>query len=463
MLNLRRASLLLGATLVLQAPARAQAFGVNEIGTCAVGRAHTGTGSPCADPSVIYWNPAAATLLKKWSVYAGGAAIRVSGEYTADSSADVFPGVAPTAFPPHLFVNYKGHGKWAAGLGLYLPYGLTSRWRENFPGRFLALESSLLTLYAQPNLALELTPKWSLGGGPVIGSSRVELTQALDLAPVSPLPGVTFGQLGIAPGTEFARATLKGNATALGFHVGLHGQLTPTIQLGARYLSAVRFEYDGSDARFEQRPTGLILPQGNPLTPDGSSAPLDAILAAQFAPGGALVAQGVSTTVEHPAQIQAGLGFSGLPNMLVSLDYFWMGFGSAFRELPVRFDGPAAANNRVLIQDYDNAWAVRAGVEYVLARRVTARGGYSYVRAAAPAETVTPLLPDMDRRQYTLGFGLPFMDRYWIDAAYVRVNTEGRRGRVIERNSRAQTANDLNGGFYSLMANILSLSVRAQF
>ena len=55
------------------------------------------------------------------------------------------------------------------------------------------------------------------------------------------------------------------------------------------------------------------------------------------------------------------------------------------------------------------------------------------------------------------------MDRYWLDAAYLRVDTEGRRGRVIERDSRAQTANDLNGGFYSLKANIFVLSVRAQF
>jgi len=462
-MNLGRASLVLALIFGLKASARAQAFGLNEIGTCAVGRAHTGTGSPCADPSVIYWNPAAATLLQKWTVYAGAAAIRVSGDYTADSSAGVFPSVAPTAFPPHLFINYKGAGKWATGLGLYVPYGLTSQWQDNFPGRFLALKSSLLTLYAQPNAAFEFSPGWSIGGGPVIGYSRVELNQALDLAPVSPSPGVTFGQLGIPQGTEFARATLKGSSTAFGFHLGLYGRLTPTIQLGARYLSEVRFKYDGSNARFEQRPTGIVLPEGNPFTPGGVSAPLDGILAAQFASGGALVAQGVSTTIEHPAQIQAGVGFSGLPNTLVAVDYFWVGFRSAFRELAVNFDGPAAANNGVLIQDYDNAWAIRIGAEYSLSGRATARGGYSYVRAAAPPETVTPLLPDMDRRHYTLGFGLPLLRRYWLDAAYLRVDTEGRRGRVVERQSRAQRDSELNGGFYSLKANIFSLSVRAQF
>ncbi|MBC7788596.1 MAG: outer membrane protein transport protein [Anaerolineae bacterium] len=463
MIKLGRTSLLLAAVLGLNATARAQAFGLNEIGTCAVGRAHTGTGSPCADPSVIYWNPAAATMLKKWTVYAGAAAIHVTGDFSADSSADSFPSTAPTEFPPHLFVNYKGNGKWAAGLGVYIPYGLTTQWKENFPGRFLALKSSLLSFYAQPNIAFEFRPGWSVGGGPVIGYSKVELTQALDLAPVSPSTGITFAQLGIAPGTEFGRATLKGSSTALGFHVGLHGQLTQTVQVGARYLSEVKFNYDGADARFEQRATGLILPQGNPLIPGGASAPLDPILAAQFASGGVLVPQGVSTTIEHPAQIQAGAGFSGLPNTLVSLDYFWVGYGSAFRELAVTFDGPAEVNNGVLIQDYDNAWAIRAGLEYSLGRQVVARGGYSYVRAAAPAATVTPLLPDMDRRHYTLGFGLPFLDRYWLDAAYLRVDTEGRRGRVIERESRTQTASDLNGGFYLLKANIFSLSVRAQF
>jgi hypothetical protein len=76
---------------------------------------------------------------------------------------------------------------------------------------------------------------------------------------------------------------------------------------------------------------------------------------------------------------------------------------------------------------------------------------------------VTPLLPDQDRRNYSLGFGLP-ISRYMLDFGYLRVDTDGRRGRVVERNEdRSETAEQLNTGFYRLDANIFSLSLRAQF
>ena len=45
--------------LALPAAAHAQAFGLNEIGTCALSRAFANTSSPCDDASTIYWNPGA--------------------------------------------------------------------------------------------------------------------------------------------------------------------------------------------------------------------------------------------------------------------------------------------------------------------------------------------------------------------------------------------------------------------
>ena len=51
----------------------------------------------------------------------------------------------------------------AYGIGLYVPFGLTSQWGEEFPGRFAAQKASLKTLYVQPNVAFQLTDNWSIG------------------------------------------------------------------------------------------------------------------------------------------------------------------------------------------------------------------------------------------------------------------------------------------------------------
>jgi long-chain fatty acid transport protein len=212
--------------------------GENEIGTCALSRAFANTSAPCDDASTIYWNPGVLPKTPGLSVLAGAAVIPLQGDFTQDTTFQRYDTDIPTAVVPHVFVNYRPSGRFAYGLGAYVPYGLTSQWGDEFPGRFAAKKASLRTIYVQPNVAMQLTEGWSVGIGPVIGHSSVELVQAVDLAQQVP-PGspVSFGQLGIPKRTEFARATLKGDAMAYGVNLGVHGRLTPTWEVGGRFLS----------------------------------------------------------------------------------------------------------------------------------------------------------------------------------------------------------------------------------
>lgn len=452
------------AFLACSAPvaALAQGFQLNEIGTCAVGRGQAVTGAPCSDPSLIYWNPGAATTLPGWSAYVGLTAISVSGNFTADATGRVDAGDVPATFPPHVFVNRTSKdGRWSVGLGAYVPYGLTSQWHADFPGRFSAQKAALASVYIQPNFAYQFAKGWSVGGGPVFGHSTVQLRQSLDLAQQFAEPGVTFGMLGIPAGTEFARAKLEGSANAWGFNVGIHGQLTPDLQVGARYLSQLTFDYKNADATFTQSLTNLTLANGNPFGVPGGT-PVDALLSGQFVSGGALVDQKVSTRIKHPAQFEVGLGYTGFTSTTLSGDFEWTKF-SAFDQLPVNFEGPASGSSRSLIEDYNNSWSIRAGVEHGFASGIKGRAGFAYVKSPAPDATVTPLLPDQDRRNYTLGLGIPMSPRFTLDAGYLHVDTSGRRGRLVERTSESQTAAELNSGFYELNANIVSLSIRATF
>ena len=453
---------------VLAAPAvlHAQGFGLNEIGTCAVARASATTGAPCNDASSIFWQPAFGTRMEGLQVYVGLAAIALGGDFTADRTLRVDEADVPTEFPPHLFVNWKSPTRrYALGLGVYVPYGLTSQWKQDFPGRFTAQRASLATLYIQPTLSIDINKNWAIGGGPVIGHSTVELKQSLDLSQqrLPGRPGLTFANLGIAPNTEFARASLEGDAMGYGFHVGVHGKVGERWQVGGRFISSMHFAYEDADATFEQVATGLIIPDATafgPGVPNGT--PYDAILAPSFTGSGALTSQKVETGITHPGQAQVGVGFRAPFGTLFSADYSYI-IWSKFSELPVTFLGPASASSRSLIEDYDNSSSVKFGVEHVFAGLATARGGISWVQTPAPDETVTPLLPDQDRMNYAIGLGVPLSPRFDVDASYLKVDTEGRRGRIAERTSYSQTAEELNSGFYRLRANIFSLSIKARF
>jgi len=462
-MTLHRASRFAVTLALLGGPAvaGAQAFGLNEIGSCAIGRGFANTGAPCQDASTIYWNPGAMPATHGWSALAGAAVIKIDGDFTRDTSFQKFDANVPTAIVPHAFVNYRTSHRLAFGAGLYVPYGLTSQWHNNFPGRFSAQKASLTSIYVQPNVAFQLNDNWSVGGGPVIGRSNVELIQGIDLATQHAPNGATFGQLGFPLRTEFASVQLKGSAMAYGVNVGIYGRITPAFQVGARYLSALDFKYDDADATFTPVNTGLTLSANSPLLPPGGQGgvPVDALLAGQFSGTGALVSQKVHTRIKHPAQFQAGFGYTYMGTTL-SADYAWVGWQS-FDSLPVQFQGPASASSRSLLEQYKNTNSVRLGLEHRYFNGHALRAGFAMAQAAAPDVTVTPLLPEMDREYGTLGGTFAIDRNFSVDGAFAHIFTPGRRGRIDERTSPSQTAAQLNSGAYTLRANIFSLSLRA--
>jgi long-chain fatty acid transport protein len=439
---------------------------VNEVGSCAVARSYAVVGAPCADASTIYWNPAFAATLRGWSVLAGVAAIDLSGEFERDTLGTEHETTAPVAPVPHLFVNYMApNSRRSLGLGVYVPYGLTMEWDRDFPGRFQAERASIATIYVQPNVGLRINDAWAVGGGPIFAHSTVELKRSVDLSEQpTTTPGVTFAQLGIPRRTEFARAELAGSAFGVGGQIGVHGRLTPTWTVGARFMLPIWFEYAG-DVTFTQVQTGLIL--GGALPPSiPAGTPVDALVASQFT-SGALVPQRVRTKIVHPAQLQAGFGYTGFPNLTLAVDYAWVGWKHLDRiVLDFRGTTPATtAPDATLIQDYNHSSAIRISADYALQQIQGARlrAGLSGVATAAPDATVTPLLPEQDRNYITIGAGLPVWRAWTVDAAYARVNTPGRRGRIVERANLGQTAQQLNTGVYTLGANVFSVSLKSSF
>src|SRR6185436_8881700 len=109
-MKVHRVKRLVLVTLGLAVPGAlsAQAFGLNEIGSCALGRGFAATASPCKDASTIYWNSAAATQLTGWNITAGAAAIAINGRFTQDTTRRAWDADVPTQIVPHAFLNYRG-------------------------------------------------------------------------------------------------------------------------------------------------------------------------------------------------------------------------------------------------------------------------------------------------------------------------------------------------------------------
>lgn len=416
------------AALLLPTGAAGQGFGVYTQGACTMGRAGASVASPCRDGSAIYFNPAGiAVTPKRFSV--GGTAIVPQSTFQNDNTG-LEGNFEDALYPvPNLYITGPVRDNVAIGLGVFVPFGLTTEWdRETFEGRFLGYRSSLRAVYVQPTVAVRFG-KLSVGAGVDITNLSVKLQRRVDLSSVAAAPGVTFGNLGVPFGTDFADATLEGDAWGLGYHVGVLAELHPRVSLGIRYMSRQKLEADDGEARFSQVPTGLVLAAGNPLgAPAGT--PVDAILAPQFALGGQLSTQSASATVRLPDQAAVGIAVKPATKLtlLVDAQYTWW---NAFTEIPLSFE---LAPDQVLEENFNAVWTFRFGGEYQLSdkRNSVLRAGWYTHDAAAPDESVTPNLPEAARTAFTLGFGTRLGQWISLDAAYQYVDEADRRGRTID-------------------------------
>lgn len=450
--------------LAFPSTAWAQGFSFSEHGSCTMGRAGAAAAQTCGDGSAMFFNPAGLAGSQGTVLSGGVTVVAAQGDFTDDRtgrSTELQNDPIPV---PHVYLGYGATDQLAFGLGLYVPYGLGTEWpAEDFEGRFLGYDNSLQSIYIQPTVAYETREGLSAGVGLTIVVGAVNLNQRLDLSeqPVPSdqvPPGTTFGQLGIPPGTDFADASLDaGGAVGIGGNFGVQYQATDRLRFGVRFTTPVTLSYEG-DATFSPVTTGIELPADNPFgAPAGT--PLGAVVAPAFDAGGPLEDQQVETELSMPAQFVAGVSFEATDRLTLLADYAWMGW-SVFDRIRLEFENDVL--DQELIQNYRDTNGFRLGAEYALTSAFTLRGGVLTHEAAAPDETVTPLLPEAYRNEFTAGFGWAPFSGVELNAAYQYIAQNDRRGRVHDLPAEGAPTSDINSGLYSFSAHLVgaTLTVR---
>lgn len=463
---MRRFALLLlaGAPALVAAyppPLAGQGFGVYEHNTCVMGRAGVSAARPCADGSAIFFSPAGLAGLSGTHVSGGVTLIGAQGGFTDDflgRRTDIKNGVIPV---PNVYVTRALSPKLTAGIGLYAPYGLQTKWDPNTsPGRFIGYFTDVRSIYIQPTIGYQLTPKLKFGIGVAYITSRLKLNQRADLStqlvpdalrvPAGLPVGTTFAMLGVPTGTDFADAKL--NATGTGFAVNFGGiwQVTDKLSIGGHWLTRKQINYSG-DATFAQVATGLVLPVAVGPLPPGT--PVDLVLAPEFGSGGPLSNGGVSTSITMPPQGSLGLAYKADSQWTFMADYHYVVWGW-FNAVNITFANAATPGITLNPQNKDTH-GFRFGTEYQYNSKVQLRGGYLYHTGASPAQFVTPLLPEGARNEFTIGAGVELAPHWHADLAYQYIKQNDRRGTV---NLAAG-----NTGLYQFSAHLFGAGVSVSF
>ncbi len=246
----RRLSAAVGAAVLcalINSVAFAAGFQVSETTVSGLGRAFAGAGISAEGPADMFHNPAGLMLGNGKQFEIGLHSIAPHAKYVDRGSTIRLlqpPPAAPRTIPLSGARSDGGEVAWvpnfyyAADLsadlryavGVTSPFGLTTAYAANWVGRYHAIKSALRTLEVNPAIAWRAKPGFSLGAGLTVLAADIELSRA------------QFTGVGGAD----ARATVTGDATALGFNFGVVvGEQNGRARFGFGYRSAVALQVDG--------------------------------------------------------------------------------------------------------------------------------------------------------------------------------------------------------------------------
>jgi long-chain fatty acid transport protein len=383
------AAALATAGILGPAPAHAAGFAIFEQGARAMGFGGAFT-AQADDPSAIFHNAAGIAFLKGKQFYLGGTLIHPSSTFTG---ADPFPGASVTEkgdtgllIPPAAYYTQQFSERLVFGIGLHTPFGLKTAWAnpDLFSGRFISQSADLRSFSVNPTVGYKLADRFAIGLGLDVRFSSVSLQRRVPI--INPFTQRV---------TDAATVDLESNRdVGFGFNVGALARISDSLSAGVHYRHKVSASYDGA-ATFTRLPSG--------------NTQLDASLAARLPQG----SQPVTTGIDFPGFLSGGVAWRA-GEWTFAADANWYQW-SKFSRLRIVFtERPDLSED--IVEDYKNSWQYRMGLERRIGERFEVRGGYFFDQSPAPAESVSPLLPDADRNGFALG-GTWKSGRFHVDGA----------------------------------------------
>lgn len=202
--------------------ATAAAFQLWEQNASGLGVAYAGSAAVAENAATIFYNPAGMTQLEGVQLSAGVAAIKPNFTFQGVGASAAGPngGNAGSWMAlPNAYVSAKLSRDWAVGLGVSVPFGLSSEYDRGWIGEGLAIKSDIRTINFNPSLAYRVNDQLSLGLGLNYQTIDAEMTKA----------GVS----------------LKGDDASWGWNAGALFTLSPAMRVGISYRSGIKHRLDG--------------------------------------------------------------------------------------------------------------------------------------------------------------------------------------------------------------------------
>lgn len=333
------------------------------------------------NPSAIYYNPAGITQLKGHQVRGGTYGLYLHPTFTSPETGKRYQNEKDLHGVPQLFYTYSPDDfPLSFGLGVYSPYGLSTRWPHDSGFRTVSTEASLRYFTINPVVAWQVCPSLSLAAGVTANYAEMDLRQGL-FAATQPLDGFKF----------------KGDGWDVGYNLGLLWKLHEKVVFGAAFRSTTTVKLEGNTESFN----------------DDASSPV---------PGLPTWRERIPARANFPFPWNAVFGISYRPtpqwNFEFNADYTgWDRLGTVVVRQNRAPRIPFLPQESSVPLQWKASWYYEFGVTRYLNDRWSVSAGYIFNENSVPDAHYLPVVADLDRHFFSVGTGF-HGERLAVDLAY---------------------------------------------
>ena len=367
-------------------------------------------GSPFAlGASSIFYNPGGLSFMEtKMSFSAGANAIFANAIFQKEGTNYQARTDNPMGTPFYAYGAGKIGERFTIGLGIYTPYGSSAKWDDDWAGKYLIQNISLMAIFIQPTVSFKINDMISVGAGFVYAYGNVELEKAL-------------------PINYDSYAHLEGSTGNIGYNLGAMIRPVENLSIGIDYRSEVIMKVDGGDATFTV-PASL---SAGTIPPENK----------------------FSAELPMPANLDFGVSYAFNDKFTLAVEANYV-FWSVYKELTFTFDENNESLGSVNPREYSNTLIGRIGAQYKLNDMFTFRAGGYYDPSPTSDDYFNPETVSLNTVAWTLGMSIMPVKNLSIDLSYIQLH-------ALESDKNYVPANF--GGTYKVLTMIPGLGVSYNF
>jgi long-chain fatty acid transport protein len=439
---------------VVTPTALASGYKLNEQGASGAGNAYAGRAAVVEDATVVFYNPAGMVKLKQAEFTIGGSYIDPTGSfelesytngagktYTAEDMGPYSDGgdFLSSAMIPYAYYATPISEDFAAGFGIFAPFGTNTDYANDFVGGGFADQTQLSSIEFQPVVAYRLNDQLSVGFGLDITYMKGLLSKQVDTVPYNEnLKLLNGGENPRHAGLGFAELSdeqwasnegfnnhfeVSGDDWQVGYNLSLMWDINSDITLGVAYRSEMEFKLKG-DSEFAQKEgvmgltqasAGLPIPAGTYII-----APVDGTT-------GSVPNQASEVPLTTPQSLTLSYAQQLTERVQLVAGATWTQW-SVFKDFDVISTQSTPGMIELLgglgegyIGHIEENWhdtiAVAVGVNYQLNNDWLLRSGYANDQSPVSNSYRTARVPDNDREWISAGFNYRINNDVDVDFA----------------------------------------------